>query len=465
MKLAAFVRWLSQSSGQHTAGQLRRRRTFMQLHLGMVLALMVIGAVLVYYGNGDPAPLRLFWGQILVLSIVPVLLRCDFDISKLTLFSVIWIDFLIFLTAYNYGGLSAPILASVILVPVASFVHLQPAGRLTALLGLAVGIAVLATLESVDHIFPQHLSPVGERVLSAVTLLVLAVIAVVLGNNTLVERTRNQARASEAARDRVAMETISEEALRTASDQARRKNAYLAAFGRDIGAPLRTMVGFSQIISRDLHNQGTPESYRGYAEDIESSGRKLLQVVHAIEDLARYEANDLELSIEGVDLRLVLQSAVADLKELAEHRDIEMSFSCRTDDVMVAGDAKRLSQMIYHLIANAVQHETFGGEVEVFLGNCDEHYVAAEIANRNAVMDVDTLSRLRTLFSPANDDTQLRPGQGVGMPLVATLLKLHQGLIKITSNDETGTVVEVRLPRVAFEQQQAGENPETLPFV
>jgi two-component system sensor histidine kinase MtrB len=170
--------------------------------------------------------------------------------------------------------------------------------------------------------------------------------------------------------------------------------------------------------------------------------------VHAIEDLARHEAGDLELAIEGIDLREIVRNVVADLKQLAEVRGISINTEYRTDDVVVAGDPKRLAQMIHHLVANAIQHEINGGRANIVLGDCDKDYVTIHITNPGTAIAEETLTRLHHLFAPDATDPALSPGQGVGLPLVATLLRLHQGTVDIDSNDEIGTSVRLKLPRL-----------------
>ena len=86
------------------------------------------------------------------------------------------------------------------------------------------------------------------------------------------------------------------EIARNAAEVANRtKSQFLANMSHELRTPLNAIIGFSEIISKDMLAMGSPSVYREYAQDINSSGQNLLQIINDILDMSKIDAGKLEL--------------------------------------------------------------------------------------------------------------------------------------------------------------------------
>jgi CheY-like chemotaxis protein len=154
-----------------------------------------------------------------------------------------------------------------------------------------------------------------------------------------------------------------------------------------------------------------------------------------------------------LDLREVIQSAVAAARPVAQASQLSVELQLPTVPLLVTGDAARLEQVLGNLLSNAIKYGNLGGHI----------YVAAEINDAELIVRVrdngigipaEILPRVFDLFVQA-DPTGSRAagGLGIGLSLARELVQLHDGRIDATSDGPgRGSEFVVRLPR-------AGEVP------
>ncbi|WP_203596519.1 sensor histidine kinase [Actinomadura bangladeshensis] len=141
-----------------------------------------------------------------------------------------------------------------------------------------------------------------------------------------------------------------------------------------------------------------------------------------------------------VDLETVVGQVVADNRALAERA--EVAVDARTRPVTVAGDEVLLTRMVANLVQNAIRHNRPGGDVEVELSR-----EALTVRNTGPVVPPE---RVDELFEPfrrlAGERTGSDGGAGLGLSIVAAIVRAHDGTVRATANADGGLSVTVALP-------------------
>jgi PAS domain S-box-containing protein len=233
-----------------------------------------------------------------------------------------------------------------------------------------------------------------------------------------------------------------EEALRLA-DQ--RKDAFLATLAHELRNPLTPIRYATRLLE-----PGVPAQMASDARKM--IDRQLAQMAHLLDDLldvSRVTRGVLEIRRDQLDLREILESAVASAKPLADAAQQGMAVSVPAEPLSVSGDAVRLTQILGNLLHNATKYTPAGGHIAVTAA-CEGEEVMVGVRDDGVGIAPEALPTIFELFVQLEaPGTRSAGGLGIGLSLARDLVKLHGGRIEAHSaGSGLGSEFVVRLPRV-----------------
>ncbi|WP_127026699.1 ATP-binding protein [Candidatus Methylobacter oryzae] len=142
------------------------------------------------------------------------------------------------------------------------------------------------------------------------------------------------------------------------------KSEFLSRMSHELRTPMNAIIGFAQLLETDRETPLTPDQADNVRE-IRHAGKHLLELINEVLDLARIETGRIELSLEPVELRLLIGECMALLQPLASERRIELTADMDRA-VTVQADRLRLRQILLNLLSNAVKYNRDQGRVHIF---------------------------------------------------------------------------------------------------
>ena len=238
------------------------------------------------------------------------------------------------------------------------------------------------------------------------------------------------------------------------------KRSFLRMVSHELRTPLNSVIGFSEIISRELHGPINDPRYKAHAELIRESGLKLLKMVNQVLEIARLDAGAADLDIRPEQPATIVQAALRGLLAEADAREVTLTAAVDEAAPLVLADARGLQTILTNLLQNAIAFSPEGGEVEVRV-RPGRRSVLFEVRDHGEGVAPRELHRLVRPFEQGENALVRRTqGAGLGLSIVSLLCREMGGSLALSSSPGKGLAARVRLPSAVAEETAAAVPPE-----
>jgi signal transduction histidine kinase len=207
-------------------------------------------------------------------------------------------------------------------------------------------------------------------------------------------------------------------------------------------------MGFADMMSQGIAGQVSAKQ-KSYLSDILNASKTLETLINDILDLALIEAGTIELDRRDVDVAEVLTGVHPLVEERARKAHVELACECDAATGVLLADQKRLLQVVYNLVINAIEHTPPNGRVV---------YGAEGSAGEVRIFVNDTGVGIPPEYQPVaferfESTTRAKDARraGLGLALVRSFVELHGGWVELDSNVGKGTRITCHFPRHAVE--------------
>ncbi len=214
----------------------------------------------------------------------------------------------------------------------------------------------------------------------------------------------------------------------------------------ELRTPLNAVIGFTGTLLMRLPGPLTEDQTR-QLEVVQSSARHLLALINDLLDLARIEADKVEVHVEPVELTVMLNEVAAPLRVAAEDKGLTLTTELVSPLRTLATDRRILKQILLNLVGNAVKF-TDAGEVRLRAARRpDAARVVFEVRDTGIGIPADRLPMLFEAFSRiVEPGAPPREGTGLGLHVSRKLAATLGGEIACTSSPGEGSTFILELP-------------------
>jgi signal transduction histidine kinase/ActR/RegA family two-component response regulator len=251
-------------------------------------------------------------------------------------------------------------------------------------------------------------------------------------------------------------------AMRTAETANRVKDEFLATLSHELRTPLNAVLGYTQMLRGGAISA---DRFPAVLETIERNASLQEKLIADVLDISRIITGKMRIDIRPVDLARVIHDAIESVSPAAQVKNIHIQTALDHPGSPVAGDAERLLQVMWNLLANAIKFTGKGGRVQVRMQLVDSR-VEVAVSDTGEGIDPDFLPHLFQRFTQADSGfTRAHGGLGLGLAISRHLVEAHGGQITATSPGKgQGTTILMQLPLMIVHdrqtlQQQAGRHP------
>lgn len=236
------------------------------------------------------------------------------------------------------------------------------------------------------------------------------------------------------------------EAKEFAEQANRQKSDFLARISHELRTPLNAIMGFSEVMRTERFGELRNDKYRGYANDIHSSGEHLLALINDLLDLSKVEAGKLELNFTAESIADATEHALRLLQEEARNARVLMRTAFPAKLPRVVADHRALRQIMLNLLSNAVKYTNAGGQVVISASIEQDGSLAVRVKDTGIGMTDEQLQDALQPFTRVESPDRARQGTGLGLPLTKALTEANRAKFHMSSAPNQGTLAEIVFP-------------------
>ncbi|MBI3804390.1 MAG: GAF domain-containing protein [Nitrospirae bacterium] len=247
------------------------------------------------------------------------------------------------------------------------------------------------------------------------------------------------------------------EALRNKSieleESQRRQTRFFSFITHELRTPINSIIGYLSLIINGTYGPVEPRQVLPVTRTKENA-LLLGQLINDILDLAQFEAKEIAIHVEEIELEPFIKRVVANLESLFAQKEIHLKIDIDTPQTIYC-DHTRLRQVFQNLLSNAAK----------FTENGFVHITATEIAERNGILiqisdsgvgiaEPDLAHIFEPFWQGKGEASRQIKGSGLGLAIVKRSIEVLKGEISVSSHLGEGTTFKIFLPRRYPEDQQ-----------
>jgi signal transduction histidine kinase len=252
-----------------------------------------------------------------------------------------------------------------------------------------------------------------------------------------------------------------QDAKEAAESASRAKSHFLANMSHELRTPLNHILGFTQILAEK--NIGDLNKVQEkYLNNVFKSSKQLFSLINDILDLSKLKSSQINLELSEVNLKELFKNSLKMFKKKALRHNIKLSANIEESPETIMADKRKLKQIIYNLLSNALKFTSDGGKVDlisrkvvgkvrlglrkedpenlkIFVGNVNKSEDSVQnyknclefaVTDTGIGIEPEDLKRVLNRFEQIDGSTSRKyKGTGLGLSLTLALVEMHGGKI------------------------------------
>ena len=229
----------------------------------------------------------------------------------------------------------------------------------------------------------------------------------------------------------------------------RLKSDFLATMSHELRTPLNSIIGFSDVLSAV---DSLDDKQKRYVQNIQKSGRGLLDLINDILDLAKIESGKMDLRPSAFPIAQVIHSQVDMARPLAERKNIDLVVEIESELPEMYQDQGKVQQILNNLLSNAIKFTPEGGRISIAARRNEADRLSLTvvdtgigIAEEDQVVIFEKFRQGSSVLTGGDAMTREHSGTGLGLSIVKELCKLVGGEISLHSEVGKGSAFTVQM--------------------
>ncbi|QGU94578.1 hypothetical protein GOM49_05230 [Clostridium bovifaecis] len=234
------------------------------------------------------------------------------------------------------------------------------------------------------------------------------------------------------------------------------KTEFFTNISHELRTPLNVISSTIQLLqSIDNKKELGDEKIKYYFSIIDRNSLRLLRIINNLLDITKVDGQYLSLNLTNENIVYIVEDITQSVAEYIRAKNISITFDTEVEEKIIAVDEEKVERIMLNILSNAVKFTDENGSIFVNIYDKGE-FVEISISDTGIGIPEDKLDYIFGRFAQVDKSTtRNNEGSGIGLALVESLVKLHNGKIYVESKLGEGTKFTIQLPNITVDQSNS----------
>lgn len=229
------------------------------------------------------------------------------------------------------------------------------------------------------------------------------------------------------------------------------KTEFFANLSHEFKTPLNIILSTVQLVMNYIEVNNEYPDYNMFNKclsNIKQNSYRILKIANNLIDMSKIDGNFYSINMENYNIVEVVENIVQSLAEYMKDNKRNIIFDTIEEEIITACDPDQIERIILNVLSNAMKFTSHGGNIYVDMEVNDRcNKVIIKISNDGEKINFEDRLRIFERFTQSESLlTRRAEGTGIGLTLVKSLVKLHNGEVYVNTEFEEGTQFCIELP-------------------
>ena len=225
--------------------------------------------------------------------------------------------------------------------------------------------------------------------------------------------------------------------------EERRKNDFVSIVSHELKTPLTSILLYSQVLQRRHKSLPEDVDYQ-ISSKIEMQTTKMVSMIHDFLSLARIEEGKLQIRKEIFSMLDLFEDARNEAELISSNHTLKVDCS---ENIKVSADRDKIGQVLTNLVSNAVKYSPAGGNVTIGCTEIEGKVLVYVKDQGVGISEGDQKKLFERFYRVENEEVANIAGFGIGLYIVAEIVRLHNSEILVDSDKGIGTTFKFYLDK------------------
>ncbi|HJF31699.1 MAG TPA: HAMP domain-containing histidine kinase [Sporosarcina psychrophila] len=233
--------------------------------------------------------------------------------------------------------------------------------------------------------------------------------------------------------------------------QEERKKEFSSNIVHELRTPLTYISGYTHVLKDKIYS--SPEEAQSYLTTIEKETERLSKLITDLVELNHLQEELYTIDMQPIAIAQLLLDTITLFTIHITEKKLLLELNIE-EELIMTGDPKRIQQIFYNTIDNAIKYSVTSGILVIELTK-KRNFLQYRVTNDGILIDEEDIERLGDRFF-RTDKARNRTtgGTGLGLSIVKEIIRLHNGTFEMTSDTARGTVVTIGLPGLSGDEKE-----------